>query len=252
MDDQDKPQGDAPQPQEQPGAGGDGEAGQGPPPPPQDAPAPPPGEMARLDLGAYLSKSWQLVKNDPVLFIVGYIVVFAIVGVLSFTIIGPAVVGVPLLFGYLRMAHKRLNDEPAEFGDIFSGFQQFGKGAILGLILFGLGVVLAIVSILLGFIPVLGQLACIALSLAFNAAIYFVLPIAALSEVQPGESIKRSFEFLKAHFWPVVLLALVTWAIGAVGMVACCVGALVTMPMAMAITVIAYQDFYLANAGQGE
>jgi len=248
MDEQDS----APQEEQQP------EGAPEAPEPPSPPPGPPAGP--KPEIGAYLSKAWNLVIGDPVLLIVGYLVVAAIIGFSSITIVGPIILVGPLMFGYLRVVQKRLNGEEAALGDIFAGFQDFGKalltGVLLGAISLGVGLVTLIVVFILSLIPCIGMLlgivVALAVSLGLGAAVYFVLPMAALSDASPTEAVGGSFRFCFAHLGWTVLLSLVTWAIGGAGNAVCLVGVFFTMPLALAMTVAAYNDYYVPNAQQAE
>ncbi|MBL7224219.1 MAG: hypothetical protein ISS72_10220 [Candidatus Brocadiae bacterium] len=217
-------------------------------------PSPPPqGEGVPMQIGAYISKGWEVVKADPVLFILGYLVIGAIIGATGGILFGP------MMFGYLRVAQKRLKGEPAEFGDLFCGFQDFGKGLITWLLLAAVGCVAGIIyviAILLWFIPCIGWLlgfvVMLAVSLFMGAACYFVVPNAALSDASPVDSLKASFRFCFAHFLQVLLLSLVTGLVAGAGGIVCCIGIYVTAPIALVASVVAYNEFYLPNAAQGE
>jgi uncharacterized membrane protein len=99
---------------------------------------------------------------------------------------------------------------------------------------------------------VLSVLLYIAVFLFLGPALFFVFPIGALSETQPMECLKRSLAFFKANLWPMVLLSLVLGLVASLGSVACCVGVYVTVPIAMVAMVVAYNEYYLPNAPQGE
>ena len=208
---------------------------------------PPPGGPD-MDLGGYISTAWNLVTGDFVLFVIGYLIVAAILTISSITIVGPIIIGGPLMFGYIRVIQKRLKDEPAGIGDVFQGFKDFGKGflTILLLTLIFLGV--AVVQVVLGFIPVLGFLLGIAVSLLAGAMFFFVMPIAALSDTSPTDAVSRSVKFCFANFWKMVLLSLVLGLIATAGALACGIGALFTIPLALVATVAAYNQYYLPKA----
>ena len=207
---------------------------------------------AKMELGAYVSKAWNLMTQNLVLLIVTYLIAAILAGI---PLVG-LIIGGPLWFGFFRIAQKRYKGEPAEIGQIFDGFKDFSKGLVTMLLMAAviLCVIIPVVIafIILSFIPVcgavLGFLIYIAALLAIGAALYFVLPIAALSDVAPVDAIKKGFKFMTANIGPMILLSLVTGLIGMAGIIACGIGALFTAPMAMAIVVIAYNEWYLPNA----
>jgi len=222
------------------------------PPAVQPQPAPSAGQMT---LGPFVSKAWALVTADLKLFIVGFLIVFGIVLLSAITVVGPIIIGGPLMFGFLRIVQKRYKGEPAEIGDVFKGFQDFSKGLVTFLLLFALGLAVAIVMLIVYLILyltcvgiVLIPIVAIAVSLIIGAATFFVMDIAALSDVAPMDALKRSIKFCFANLWPMVLLSLVAGLIGGAGSLACGVGWFFSVPLSLAIGVIAYNEYYLPNA----
>jgi len=210
----------------------------------------------QMQLGPLISKAWDLVRADLALFILGYLIVILIILVSCITIVGPIIIGGPLMFGYLRIVQKRYRGEPAAIGDVFQGFQTFGKafvtGLLLSLIIMAMYVVCFILGFILGFLPILGMilapLAGFAIGTLVGAMIFFIMTVAAFSEASPTEAVSRSFKFCFANFWPMVLLSLVAGLIAMAGALACGVGALLTVPLAITISVVAYNEYYLPNA----
>jgi uncharacterized membrane protein len=95
---------------------------------------------------------------------------------------------------------------------------------------------------------VIGMVLYLTVAVALSAALYFVWPIAALSDVAPVDALKNSLKFLQAHLVPIIVLAVVTGLIGGAGLIACLVGVYVTMPIAITMCVLAYNEHYLPNA----
>ena len=210
--------------------------------------------MGQLDIGGLVKKAWALLSADFALFIVSYLIAAVLA---SIPLVG-IIIGGPLWFGFLRIIQKRYKGEPAQIGDVFQGFQDFSKGLITILLLVALAIVavipVVIVVLILAFIPLLGPVLAFILYLVFLLAVvtctYFVLSIAALSNVQPFDAIKQSITFGLKNFGQMILLGLVTGIVGMIGVVACGVGVLLTMPLAMTMVVIAYNEYYLPKAGQ--
>ena len=217
-------------------------------------PSPPPaGEGVPMQIGNYISKGWEIVKADPVLFILGLFVLSAISNLTGGLLAGP------MVFGFMRVAQKRIKGEAAEFGELFGGFSEFGKSFLAGILVMAVflvaGIVLAIPMIILMFIPCINIIAPLipAIGMIFiGPAVFYTLPIAALSDAQPMDALKKSFAFFKTHVWSMVLLTLVIGLVGQVGILLCCVGALVTMPIAVVAIVVSYNEYYLPNAAQAE
>ncbi len=219
------------------------------PPAVQPQPAPSAGQMT---LGPFVSKAWALVTADLVLFIVSYLIVAVLC---SIPLVG-LIIGGPLMFGFLRIVQKRYKGEPAEIGQVFDGFKDFTKGLVTVLLALAASlcivIPIVIIIVVLSMIPCVGAVLAIVLYicaiLALSAGLYFLMPIAALSATSPMDAIKASIKFLIANIGPMVLLSVVTALISMAGAIACGVGVLFTVPLAMTISVIAYNEYYLPNA----
>jgi len=221
-----------------------------------EAPAPAGGVMGEIDLGGYISKAWKVWTADLVLFVVGYLIVLAIILGSMIVIIGPIFVAGPLVIGYIRVVQKRMNGEPAAIGDIFAGFKEFSRGLVfmLLLVLIALAVTipLMIVAFVLSWIPCLGQIVTfalqIAVSLGLQTLLFFAWPLVALSENTPMDCIKKSINFGLAHFWPLLILSFVTGLISGAGSIAFCVGVVFSASLAIVINLVAYKEFYLPKS----
>jgi uncharacterized membrane protein len=209
---------------------------------------------AKMELGVYVSKAWNLMKQNALLLIVTYLIAAIIA---SIPLVG-LIIGGPVMFGFIRIIQKRYKGEPAEIGQVFDAFKtDFSKGLVTFLLVAAVFLVIFIPAFVIFmvfnfFIPcvgtVLGFLIYIAAMLAFGASIYFVLDIAALSNVAPVDAIKKGFKFMMANLGPMILLSLVTGLIAGAGAIACGIGVWFTAPMSMVIAVIAYNEWYLPNA----
>lgn len=202
---------------------------------------------AHLNLGAYITRAWDLTTRDFVNVVVGYLIVAAILGASVITLVGPLILTGPLLFGYLWLIQKRLKGEAATVGSVFDGFKDFQKPFLAGLLLVVMVVILAGINLLLNFIPLVGQLATLVLSFFVGSLLYFYLPVAAFSDASPLEALLRSCRFCLDHIGPMLLLNLVTSAIMFGGILVCGIGMIFTVPFAMVICVVAYNEYYLRN-----
>jgi hypothetical protein len=223
-----------------------------PPPLPPSSPASPTYLSDEPDIKEYLTKAWELVLAEPVLMIVGYLVIGVILSISSAFVVGLLLVG-PVLVGFYQVIHKLLNGEPAAFEDLFAGFQDFVRTMVAGLLLCAFilagSAVSTVIGFILGNIPCLGLIVAIpltvAISLAVIAATFFLMPIVALSSVEPVEALRQSLSFASAELRPVALLSLVFVALTCVGAAVCGVGLLITGPMSMIVQVLAYNRYYL-------
>ncbi len=153
-----------------------------PPPPPAPSAAPPPfadpsrssnwGERDYdLDIGGCISRGWGLVKNNMGLLLVATLVYLliegAIGGLARIPIIGPLfsianfVISGPLMGGVLYLFIRAIRREPAEIGDIFSGFRrafaQLFLGTLVQGLLIGACLIPFIVVMVVKLIPLMGH-----------------------------------------------------------------------------------------------
>ena len=78
-----------------------------PPPLPPTPPAPPTDLSDEPDIKDYLTKAWELVLAEPVLMIVGFLVVSIILSISTAFVVGLVLVG-PTLVGFYQVIQKLL------------------------------------------------------------------------------------------------------------------------------------------------
>ncbi len=216
----------------------------------------PPASGTGPDLQAYLTKAWELVIAEPVLLIVGYAVITLAILFSSIVVVGPLILAGPLLVGYFQVIQKRIDGETAEFGDLFAGFQDFGRTLVVGLLVLGAHlagtIVNLLVNLLLNSIPCLGTIIGfvlgIAIAVAVGAATFFVLQIVAFTNTAPVDALTQSFNFAMANMKDVVILSLVCNVLFMVGCLACGIGMLLTGPIAFVFMTIAYNQYFVPKA----
>lgn len=209
------------------------------------------------DYMGYVKRAWELTIAEPVLLIVGGLVVSLALLVSSVVVIGPLLLTGPLLVGYLLVIRRRLSGEPAEFEALFSGFQDFGRTLVAGLILCAFFIagmaVTAILNIVLNLIPcigtILGIVVGLAVSIAVGAVTFFYMPLVALTNVAPGEAASRCISYTMENLQQTAILALINTALILLGTLACGVGVVITFPMAAVIQVIAYRELFAPATG---
>ena len=233
-----------------------------PPSPPPDALPPsetprPASHGDRVDLAGYLNSAWQLFTENPGLLIGGFAIVFIILLLSAITVVGPLILAGPLMAGYYGIIERLRNGHQAEFGELFAGFQDFGRTCVAGLLVILVFVLGAAVQLVVGFvlshIPCLGQIVSIALSLAISlitaAATIFIIPTVVLSPRAAVDALSDNVRFAQRFVTPALLLAAVHVALSLVGSLVCGIGLLVTMPVASAFVLEAYHQYYRPRVG---
>jgi uncharacterized paraquat-inducible protein A len=135
-----------------------------------------------------------------------------------------------LFGGTYRTALKQLRGEPISLGDLFSGWDCFGR-MLGGLLLVTL---LSFAGTLLCFFP------------AFIVAglVFFTFPLIVDRGMGPLEAVQASVDVTRGDWLMFTCFAFVVQLIAGVGAFACYVGLLASYPLFFTISVIAYRDCF--------
>jgi len=181
--------------------------------------------------GHYIGRAWNLlIKNFwP---IIGVYLLFCVVSFAAgLTGIGFILVG-PLTGGFWTYMLHKIRGQKAEVNDLFSGF----SASFLPLML---------VSMLGGAMTLVGFLLCLVPGIYLAVAWAFALPLAADKRLEFWPALELSRRVVHkcwfSVFWLVILGGLLLQLLG---IVACCIGIFVTMPLFMLAMAYAYQDLF--------
>lgn len=152
---------------------------------------------------------------------------------LPFTAISYAVMG-PFIMSIVMMTLKVLRGERPEFGDIALGFNRFVPAAVTYLVT--------------TFMVTIGVYACCLPGFILGGLTMFAMPLIAERGLGPFEAIGESWNQLKGHLWMAMLFYFVVGLVSVLGVLACCVGILVTLPLTAVCSTLIYRDF---NYGKG-
>ena len=243
-----------------------------------------------LDLGGCIARGWALVKDNLGLLFVGallYMLIQGAVGGLgNIPVIGPLfsianfICSGPLMGGVFYLFIRVNRGEPAEVGDIFSGFRRaFGQlflGVLVPGLLAGLCMIPFIVMFIIKLIPLFGQLQHLhpgapldpatidalksvlftTLPVALVCAIpatylavcwKFTLPLIVDKQMDFGAAMKASWKMVNKHWWQVFGLVILISLLNVAGLCACCVGVLFSIPVGFAALMIAYETIFHAE-----
>lgn len=167
-----------------------------------------------MDIGSLLTSAWEKYSKN-----LGMCIVIYLVGMLLGGMLAIIVIGIPIIIGVWKAMRKAQKGETPDFNDLFSELSNIGKWAMLWVV----GLVLALV----GWIPLLGQLALIVF--AFMAV--FTIPLMLERNLGAFDAIKVSFNTVKANAGTVILPVFLLWLIYAVSAMILGIGALFTGPL---------------------
>lgn len=148
----------------------------------------------------------------------------------------------PLLCGVFAMILSALRGGPApQIGDVFNGFQKFATAFVSALVL---GFACYLVYGLFSVIPVIGWIALIPLGLLVAPMVMsWALLMVTDQDASIGDAILTPLKMLgDKHFWAFGVVVMVAALLGALGALACGIGAIVTIPFAYCVIVAAYEE----------
>ncbi len=213
-----------------------------------------------LDIGSCISRSWELIKAHfwPVIGISALIMLIsaAINQVLSLgtrpaiqgmimahrvsplgisLIFGTSILGSPvytlLTAGTFKYYLRLIRGEPATIADAFAGFSPLaGQLILLGLVT--------------GILNMIGFALCIIPGIYLSVSWIFALPLVIDRKLGFWDAMELSRKVVAKHWFMTFAFMLVIGLLGACGVIACCVGILVTIPISLVALMYAYEDIF--------
>lgn len=187
--------------------------------------------------GDWIKEGFDLYKNNLAVLILSSLIAFLIAGVTLGILGGPMFAGLIIIVLKLRDGEQ----PPPTVGDVFQGFQYFLPTFLFGIVW---GLILVVGSLILAFIPCLGQLLSICLCLAASAFLMFGLYLIVDQNMDFWPASMASIEKVKPAFFPYLGLAVVAGIIGQIGALACGIGVFATMPIYFTIIAVVYRDVF--------
>lgn len=106
---------------------------------------------------------------------------------------------------------------------------------------------LLVASIVMAVINIIAVILCILPVLVTSGLLMFTLPLIVDQDMEPIEAVQRSFEMLKAQWLMATLFHLVASLLGTIGIVACGVGIVFTLPLFLLSVALQYTQFVQAT-----
>ena len=212
-----------------------------------------------IDIGNCISRAWTLVKANfgPVVGISFLIYLVALVvnqipGIFTRPLVTDMIQnhhfspqGILILFvvswlfapvytvlmgGLFKYYIKLIRGEPASVGDAFSGFGCFVQLVLLGWVM--------------NLLVWIGMLFCVIPGYYLAVAWYFALPLVIDRKMNFWEAMELSRKVVNKHWFLVFALTLVAGLLAISGVIACCIGIFVTMPLGFVALMYAYEDIF--------
>jgi uncharacterized membrane protein len=182
--------------------------------------------------GEWIGKGWELVKQDLGM----HIVICLIIGLVSGTGLG-GLITPALTCGWMYLFLQKMRDPKYKIaiGDVFSkGFEVFVPSLVAGL--------------LIGVFASVGSIACGVGAIVVYGLLILAMPLIIDKRMDFWPAIQTSLETTKANWLGWSLFALALFGLYLLGVIVCVVGVLVTTPIIIAATVVAYKDTFPEQA----
>lgn len=234
-----------------------------------------------LDMGGCITRGWELVKNNfGLLFVAALIVMLiegAISGLGSIPFIGPIfsivnlVVAGPLMGGLYYVFLQTIRGQSAEVGDVFAGFRnafaQLFLGHLVPALIAGLCLIPFVIVLIITLVPLMAHgkfdpnnlpaISTATVAILVAAAVVcaipmiylqtcwaFTLPLIVDKGLDFWTAMGTSRKMVNKHWWHVFGLMILIGLLNLVGLCACCVGVLFTMPIGVAALMYAYETIF--------
>jgi uncharacterized membrane protein len=227
-----------------------------------------------LEIGGCISRGWELLKNNFGTVFGGgavYLLIqIAISALGNIPIVGPLIslanivfVAGPMLGGVYYFLLKNIRHQPVEIGDIFAGFHICYWQLVLGyLVMTFIAVLLAIpggVIMAISIVPMARNQAVDATHIAMAAVgflvlliplIYvgvswlFALPLIIDKQMNFWAAMTKSRQMVSEHWWTVFGFLMVCGLVNCAGIIVCCLGLFVTIPIVFGALMYAYEDVF--------
>jgi len=190
----------------------------------------------QLNIETWIRKGFDAYRQGLVPLIIAGVIAIVLALVTLGILAGPMMAGLVMMaLGYVD------NREPKpQAGDVFAGFQVFVPALLVGLI--STGVMLA--SVALARIPFAGPIIHLAITVAIQPYLMVALFLVADRRKDIGAAICEAIALVNANFVNLLVLALVAGIIGCIGLIACGIGLIATLPIGVCVTAAAWRDFY--------
>lgn len=140
----------------------------------------------------------------------------------------PLILQGPMIAGFHIYTMKKLMNRPAEFGDLFTGFNFF--------------VPTLVATILIGVFCFLGTLACIIPGLVIAAMYKFTYLFIVDKRMEFWPAMQASHAIVKQDYFGFTMFLLALVGINILGVLCCIVGVLVTIPITYVAVTFAYHE----------
>jgi uncharacterized membrane protein len=170
--------------------------------------------------GKWIGEGWEMVKADMGTYVLISLIFFLLNGV-------PFIQGA-LTAGFHIYTMKKIMGRPAEFGDLFKGFNFF--------------IPTLVAALLIGLFTAIGAIFCIIPGLVIAAMYKFTYLFIVDKRMDFWPAMEASHAVVKNDYFGFTMFLLLAVLVNILGALCCIVGLLVTVPVTIAAITIAYKE----------
>ena len=194
-------------------------------------------EDVDVKFGEWIEKGFNLYKENFVTLVLASLIAVVLSSVTVGVLAGPMFAGMLLItFGLL----DKKGPKP-EVGMLFKGFGYFLNSFLFVIVW---GIALFVVSIVVGLVPCIGQIASLFVVFVAHALLMFGLFLIVDRDREFWPASMESFNKVKPNFWPFLGFSIISNIIGSIGAIACGIGIVFTLPIQACILTVAYRDVF--------
>lgn len=190
-----------------------------------------------VKFGEWIEAAFALYKDNLLVLILASLIAVILSGVTVGILAGPMFAGLFMIT--LDLYDKK--DPKPEVGDLFKGFERF-LDAFLYILVWG--AITLTISFVLSLLPCIGSIISIGVSIIIGTFVMFGLPLIVDRKMNFWDASMASINLVKLNLLPFAGLFIVAKVLGAVGMIACGIGLIITLPITFCIFTVAYRELF--------
>lgn len=172
--------------------------------------------------GKWIGEGWEMVKAD-----MGNYVLLALAVVILSSMV-PVIIQGPLIAGFHIYCMKRMLGRPAEFADLFKGFNFF--------------VPTLVASLVISLFAFAGTLLCIIPGLVVTAMYKFTYLFIVDKRMDFWPAMQASHAVVKNDYFGFTMFLLLMVLVNILGALCCVVGIFISVPVTLAAITVAYKE----------
>ena len=194
-------------------------------------------QKTEVNIARWIEAGFNLYKNNFTTLVLAALIALVLSTVTVGILTGPMIAG--LIIITLRLLRK--TDPEPEIGAVFKGFNYF-LNSFLFTVTWGIAILIG--SLMVGWLPIIGQLLSLFIVYAAQAFLMFGLFLIVDKQMRFWPASQKSIDTVKTNFWPFLALATIASIIGSIGAIAFGIGIVLTVPIQICILAVAYQEIF--------